>query len=172
MYGLNSDFQKRDVAIYARVSTEHEGAFGYAKGSFFVSVRFNFSLLLCLAQALQVFQNERAVCGDLPQRRAAARLLAVCAGVQLLFPNAVMHGAELVAERRFCAFYAASGAAYHVRRDRHAVELCPQFGGFIAQSAVVCDRCDSCIALFAVQPAAADQLVCAFHSCLHKFNFF
>lgn len=24
MYGLNSDFQKRDVAIYARVSTEHE----------------------------------------------------------------------------------------------------------------------------------------------------
>ena len=23
-YGLNSDFQKRDVAIYARVSTEHE----------------------------------------------------------------------------------------------------------------------------------------------------
>ena len=24
MYGLSSDFQKRDVAIYARVSTEHE----------------------------------------------------------------------------------------------------------------------------------------------------
>lgn len=24
MHGLNSDFQKRDVAIYARVSTEHE----------------------------------------------------------------------------------------------------------------------------------------------------
>lgn len=23
-YGINSDFQKRDVAIYARVSTEHE----------------------------------------------------------------------------------------------------------------------------------------------------
>ena len=74
-----------------------------------MSVRFNFSLLLCLAQALQVFQNERAVCGDLPQRRAAARLLAVCAGVQLLFPNAVMYGAELVAEWRFCALYAAAG---------------------------------------------------------------
>lgn len=27
MYGLNSDFQKRDVAIYARVSTEHEAQF-------------------------------------------------------------------------------------------------------------------------------------------------
>lgn len=24
MYGINSDFQKRNVAIYARVSTEHE----------------------------------------------------------------------------------------------------------------------------------------------------
>ena len=24
MYGINSDFQKRSVAIYARVSTEHE----------------------------------------------------------------------------------------------------------------------------------------------------
>ena len=24
MFGLNSDFQKREVAIYARVSTEHE----------------------------------------------------------------------------------------------------------------------------------------------------
>ena len=24
MYGISSDFQKRDVAIYARVSTEHE----------------------------------------------------------------------------------------------------------------------------------------------------
>ena len=79
-----------------------------------------------------------------------------------------MYGAELVTERRFCSVYAAAGAVDHFRRDRHAVELCPQGGSFFTQGVVVCERCDSGIAFFAVQSAAADQLVFVFHSFLHK----
>ena len=82
-----------------------------------------------------------------------------------------MYGAELVAEGRFGALYAASGAVDHVRRDRYPVELCPKRGGFLAQSVVVCYRCDSGVAGLAVQSAAADQLVCVFHSCLYKLKF-
>lgn len=73
-----------------------------------------------------------------------------------------MYGAELVAEWRFYALYVAAGAVDHFRRDHDPVELCPQFSGFFAQNVVICKRCDSGIAGFAVQPAAADQLVCVF----------
>lgn len=79
-----------------------------------------------------------------------------------------MYGAELVAEGRFCALYAAASAAYHFRCDRYPVELCPQGGSFFAQGVVVCYRCDSGIAFFAVQPAAADQLIRVFHNLLRK----
>lgn len=82
-----------------------------------------------------------------------------------------MYGAELVAEGRFRALYAAAGAVGHVRRDGHTVEPCPQRGGLFPQGVVVCDRCDPGVTPFTVQSAAADQLVCVFHSCLHKLEF-
>ena len=82
-----------------------------------------------------------------------------------------MYGAELVAEGRFCAFHSAADAVDHLRRDRNPVELCPQFSGFLTQGVVVCKRCDSGIAGFAVQSAAADQLVCVFHNLLRKLKF-
>lgn len=124
--------------------------------------------LLRLAKLLQIFQNERAVCSDAPQRRASFHLRAVRAGIQSFFPDAVMYGAELVAERCFGVLYATARAVDHLRCDRYAVELRPQRGGFLAQGIVVRDRCDSGIAGFAVQSAAADQLVCIFHSYLHN----
>ena len=98
-------------------------------------------------------------------------LSAVGAGIQPLFPDAVMYGAKLVAERRFCSVYAAAGAVDHARRDCYPVELRPKRGGFLAQSVVVCNRCDSGVAGFAVQSAAADPLIRIFHSCLHKLKF-
>ena len=63
----------------------------------------------------QVFQNKRAVYGDLPQRRTCVHLRTVGAGIQSFFPNAVMYGAELVAEGCFCALYAAAGAVDRFR---------------------------------------------------------
>ena len=63
----------------------------------------------------QVFQNKRAVYGDLPQRWTSIHLPAVCTGIQSLFPDAVMYVAELVAEERFCALHAASSAVDHFR---------------------------------------------------------
>ena len=39
---------------------------------------------------------------------------------------------------------------------------------FLAQGVVVCNRCDSGVAGFAVQPAAANQLVRVFHRCLRS----
>ena len=44
-------------------------------------------------------------------------------------------------------------------------------GSFFTQGVVVCERCDAGVAVFAVQPAAADQLVCVFHSHLHELKF-
>lgn len=82
-----------------------------------------------------------------------------------------MYWTELVAKWRFCAFHSAAGAVDHLRRDRYPVEFCPQFSGFLAQSVVVCKRRDSGIAGFAVQSAAADQLVCVFHNFCHSFRF-
>ena len=79
-----------------------------------------------------------------------------------------MYGAELVAEGRFCALYAAASAVYHFRYDRYPVELCPQGGSFFAQGVVVCYRCDSGVAGFTVQPAVADQLIRVFHNLLRK----
>ena len=98
-------------------------------------------------------------------------LPAVGTGIQSLFPHAVMYGAELVAEGRFCALYAAAGAVYHFRRYHYAVQLCPQGGGFFAQGVVVCKRCYSGVALFAVQPAAANQLIYILHTFYHSFRF-
>ena len=95
---------------------------------------------IILLQLLQIFQNKRAVSGDLPQRRTSIHLSAVGAGIRPLFPDAVMYGAELVAEGRFGALYAASGAVDHVRRDRYPVELCPKRGGFLAQSVILASQ--------------------------------
>ena len=81
-----------------------------------------------------------------------------------------MYGAELVAEGRFRALYAAAGAVYHFRCDRYPVELRPPGGGFLPQSVVVCNRCNSGVAGFTVQTSAADQLVFVFHSFLHKLK--
>ena len=75
-----------------------------------------------------------------------------------------MYGAKLVTEGRFCALYAAAGAVDHFRRDRDPVELCPQGGSFFAQGIIVRERCDSGITFFAIQSAAAGQLVCVFHN--------
>ena len=121
-------------------------------------------------QPLQVFQNKRAVYSDLPQRWAFLHFSAVRAGIQSLFPDAVMYGTELVAERRFCALHSAAGAVDHFRRDRDPVELCPQFSGSLAQDVVICKRCDSGIAGFAVQSAAAYQLVFVFHNFPRKLE--
>ena len=125
---------------------------------------------IILFQLLQVFQNKRAVYGDLPQRWTAIHLRAVGTGIKALLPDAIMYGAELVAEGRFCALYAAAGAVYHFRCDRYLVELCPQGGSFFTQGVVVCNRCDSGIAFIAVQSAATDQLVFVFHNFLHKLK--
>ena len=114
------------------------------------------------AQPPQVVQHERAVRGDAPQRRAVVHLPAVRAGIKALFPHAMMDRTELVAERRLRALGAAAGAVDHLRGDRHPVELRPQRGGLLPQGGIVRERCDSGIAFFAVQPAAADQLVCVF----------
>lgn len=119
---------------------------------------------IILLQLLQVFQHKRAVYGDAPQRWTAIHLRAVGTGIKALFPDAFMYGAELVTERRFCSVYAASGAVDHVRRDCYPVELCPQGGSFFTQGVVVCERCDSGVAGFTVQPAAADQLIRVFHN--------
>ena len=81
-----------------------------------------------------------------------------------------MYGAKLVTERRFCALYAAAGTVDHFRRDRDPVELSPQGGSFFAQGIIVRERCDSGITFFAVQSAAANQLICVFHSSLHKIS--
>ena len=70
-----------------------------------------------------------------------------------------MYRAELVAKWRFCAFLSAADAVDHLRRDRNPVELCLQFSGFLTQEVVVCKRCDSGVAGFAVQPAAADKII-------------
>ena len=111
------------------------------------------------AQTLQIFQNKQAVYGDAPERRAAVHLPAVGAGVESLFPDAVMHRAELIAEGRFCALYAAAGAVYHFRAYRYPVELRPQGSGLLTQGVVVRDSRNPGVALFAVQPAAADQFI-------------
>lgn len=129
-----------------------------------------FHLLLLVTELLQVFQNERAVCGDTPQRRAFVYLRTVGTGIQSLFPDTVMYGAELVAERRFYAFHAAAGAVDHVRGDCYPVELRPQGCGFLAQSIVVCERCDSGVTRFTVQSAAANQCAYVFHRYLHKLR--
>ena len=65
-----------------------------------------------------------------------------------------MYGAELVTERRFCSVYAASGTVDHVRRDCYPVELRPPGDGFLPQSVVICNRCNSGVAGFTVQSAA------------------
>jgi len=117
------------------------------------------SSLFRLAKPLQPFKHRRIVCGNVPKRAASVHLRAVGTGIQPLLADAVMHGAEFVAERRFCALYAAAGAVYHFRRYRYAVQLCPQGSGFLAQGIVVRERCYSGVALFAVQPAAANKLI-------------
>lgn len=122
-------------------------------------------------QTLQIFQYERVVYGDAPEHWAAVHLCAVGAGVQSALPDAVMYRAELVAERRFFALYAAGGAVYHFRGDRYPVELCPQSGGFLTQGVVVRDGRDPGVALFAVQPAAADQLVRIYSSPIFHASF-
>ena len=119
-------------------------------------------------EAVSDFPEQMGCLQQSAQRRTFVHLSAVRAGIQSLFPDAVMYGAELVAERRFCALHSAAGAVDHFRRDRDPVELCPQFSGYLAQGVVVCKRCDSGIAGFAVQSAAADQLVCVFHNLLRK----
>ena len=73
-----------------------------------------------------------------------------------------------VAARHAATETAAAGAVYHFRRDRYPIERCPQDGGFFTQGVVVRERCDSGITFFAVQSAAADQLIRIFHSSLHK----
>ena len=105
-----------------------------------------------------------------PVTQFTVHLSAVCAGIQPLFPDAVMYGTELVAERRFCALHSAAGAADHFRRNCYPIELRPQGSGFLAQDVVVCKRCNSGVAGFAVQSAAADQYVCVFHRYLREFN--
>ena len=94
--------------------------------------------LLCFLELLQVFRNEGAVCGDAPQCRAVFHLGTVGAGIQFLFPHAVVYRTELVAEGGFSPFDSAAGAVDHFRCDGHAVELCPQGGGFFPQSVIVC----------------------------------
>ena len=75
-----------------------------------------------------------------------------------------------VAARHAATETVAAGAVYHFRRDRYPIELCPQGGSFFTQGVVVCNRCDSGITFFAIQSAAADQLVRVFHTSLHKIS--
>ena len=62
-------------------------------------------------------------------------------------------------EGRLRALHPAAGAVEHFRRDGHAVELCPQGGGFLPQRSVIGNGCDSGVAGLTVQPAAAKQLI-------------
>ena len=75
-----------------------------------------------------------------------------------------------VAARHAATETAAAGAVDHFRQNRYLVELCPQGGGFFMRGVIVRERCDSGIAGFAVQPAAADQLVRVFRASLHKLG--
>lgn len=52
----------------------------------------------------------------------------------------------------------------------HPVEFCPQRGSLFTQSVIVCNRCYPRIALFAIQSATADKLICVFHSYLCKLK--
>ena len=79
---------------------------------------------------------------------------------------------KAVAARLAATETAAAGAVDHFRQNRYPVERCPQGGGFFTQGVVVRERCDSGLAFFAVQSAAADQLVCVFHSSLHKSSIY
>ena len=81
-----------------------------------------------------------------------------------------MYGAELVAERRLRAVYAAAGAVDHFRCDGYSVELRPKDSGFLPQSTAICKCCDSGIAGFAVQSAAAYQPTFVFHNFLRKLE--
>ena len=108
---------------------------------------------------LEVFQCQRIVDGDAPQSLALLHLLTVRTGIQAFLPNAVTDDTEAVTKRRFYAVDPTAGAVNHLRGNRYPVEFCPQCGGFLTQSVVVCERCNSGVAGFTVQPTAGDELI-------------
>ena len=111
-------------------------------------------------QTLQIFQYERVVlrrCARALGSRPSVRSRRRC---QSALPDAVMHRAGL-SQKGVSHPLCGSRCSYHFRAYRYPVELCPQGGSFLAQGVVVRDSRDPGVALFAVQPAAADQFMMA-----------
>ena len=81
---------------------------------------------------------------------------AFTAGGKTFALGAFADGAERLAERRFGAFDAATGAVDHLRRDFHFVEFRPFLCDFYAERVVVVDGGKAGFAFFAVESAAGD----------------
>ena len=99
------------------------------------------------------------VASDHAERLAVFHFAAIAAGGKTFALGAFADGAERLAERRFRAFDAATGAVDHLRRDFHFVEFRPFLGDFCSQHVVIVDSSDAGFALFAVESAAGDKLI-------------
>ena len=97
--------------------------------------------------------------GDHAERLAMLHFAAFTAGGKALALSTFADGAERLAERRFRAFDAATGAVDHLRCDFHFVEFRPFFGDFCTQHVVVVDGGKAGFAFFAVESAASDILI-------------
>ncbi len=99
------------------------------------------------------------VTGNHAERLAVLHFAAFSAGGKALALGTFADGAERLAERRFRAFDAATGAVDHWRCDFCFVEFRPFFGDFCTQRIIVVDGCKAGFALFAVESAASDILI-------------
>ena len=93
------------------------------------------------------------------KRFAVLYFAAIAAGGKTFALGAFADGAERLAERRFGAFDAATGAVDHLRRDFHFVEFRPFLRDFCTQLVVVVDGGKSGFAFFTVESAASDVVV-------------
>jgi len=99
------------------------------------------------------------VTGDHAERLAMLHFAAFTAGGKAFALSTFADWAERLAERRFRAFDAATGAVDHWRRDFYFVEFRPFFGDFCTQHVVVVDGGEAGFALFAVESTASDILI-------------
>ena len=97
--------------------------------------------------------------GDHAERLAMLHFAAFTAGGKAFALSTFADWAERLAERRFRAFDAATGAVDHWRRDFYFVEFRPFFGDFCTQHVVVVDGGEAGFALFAVESTASDILI-------------
>ena len=97
--------------------------------------------------------------GNHAERLAMLHFAAFTAGGKALALGTFADGAERLAERRFRAFDAATGAVDHWRRDFNFVEFRPFLGDFCTHRVVVVDGGEASFALFAVESAASDKVI-------------